>query len=561
MRLIRPRIPALRGAQRLLTHLVFGALAAVCLPHSTENAVANGDTRTIYLHHSHTGEDIAATFRKDGVYDKAVLSQLNHFLRDWRNDDETSMDPRLFDVIWETYRESGSRQPIWVVSAYRSPVTNAMLRRRSKAVAEHSQHMLGKAMDMHYMDVPMSRIREIGMRLQRGGVGYYPNAGTPFVHLDVGNVRYWPRMSYDQLARLFPDGKAVFMAADGRTLPRYEEARAEIEQRGSGFVAVADSGRRSGGGLLASLFGFGRKSADDEDDETPAPAPVRSRVASVGRATGIGPRPDDEDATPARSRLALARVQAKADPANADRNLPRGQTFIGTQQQTAALAAGDVPLPLPPRRPAEFAATVLAEAPLPPSRPVQLASADMRAEPIGRAPNGDALGRLIDTNQTPVMAGLRPSLPSVITHGTAVPPPPAATPSTALAYAPTSGQTFAEQPVRTATVARAAAPALARTVGLRAGLAKRRSVLVAARLDRATFAAYTAGDSLSAKRVETDLGASLMPLRAAARLDAVAVGFSPTPILAGRFMDGETLSADSFSGSAAMQQVAHNETR
>ena len=317
MRLIRPRLPAARGAKRLLTLLVLGVLAAACLPHSAENAVANGDTRTIYLHHSHTGEDIAATFRKDGVYDKAVLSQLNHFLRDWRNDDETSMDPRLFDVIWEAYRESGSRQPIWVVSAYRSPITNAMLRRRSKAVAEHSQHMLGKAMDMHYMDVPMSRIREIGMRLQRGGVGYYPTAGTPFVHLDVGSVRYWPRMSYDQLARLFPDGKAVFMAADGRTLPRYEEARAEIEQRGSGFVAVADSGRRSGG-LFASLFGFGRKSsADDEDDEAPAPTPARSRVASLGRATGIGPRQDDDEPAPAQGRLALARAQAKADPATA----------------------------------------------------------------------------------------------------------------------------------------------------------------------------------------------------------------------------------------------------
>ena len=112
-------------------------------------------------------------------------------------------------MIWETYRKSGSTQPIQVVSAYRSPTTNAMLRRRSKAVAEHSQHMLGKAMDMHYTDVPMSKIREIALRLQRGGVGYYPTSGIPFVHLDVGNVRYWPRMSYQALAQLFPDGKAV----------------------------------------------------------------------------------------------------------------------------------------------------------------------------------------------------------------------------------------------------------------------------------------------------------------------------------------------------------------
>ena len=186
---------------------LLGLVFSVALPAQTQNAIANGDTRTISLYHTHTGESISATFRADGQYDRAVLAKLNHFLRDWRNDDQISMNPRLFDVIWETYRESGSRQPVHIVSAYRSPKTNAMLRRRSRAVAEHSQHMLGKAMDMHYVDVSMSRVREIAMRLHRGGVGYYPTAGTPFVHLDVGSVRAWPRMSYDQLARLFPDGK------------------------------------------------------------------------------------------------------------------------------------------------------------------------------------------------------------------------------------------------------------------------------------------------------------------------------------------------------------------
>ena len=84
------------------------------------------------------------------------------------------MDPRLFDVVWRSYRESGSSQPIEVMSAYRSPESNAMLRRRSRGVAEHSQHILGKAMDQHYVDVPMSRIREIGMKLERGGVDFTP---------------------------------------------------------------------------------------------------------------------------------------------------------------------------------------------------------------------------------------------------------------------------------------------------------------------------------------------------------------------------------------------------
>ena len=77
-------------------------------------------------------DTITATFLVDGQYDQAVLDKLNWFLRDWRRDEPTHMDPRLFDVVWQVYRESGSQQPIMVMSAYRSPETNAMLRRRSR---------------------------------------------------------------------------------------------------------------------------------------------------------------------------------------------------------------------------------------------------------------------------------------------------------------------------------------------------------------------------------------------------------------------------------------------
>ena len=79
-----------------------------------------------------------------------------------------------------------------------------MLRRRSRGVAKHSQHMVGKAMDFYLPDTPTARIREAGMRMQRGGVGFYPGAHTPFVHLDAGSVRSWPRMTRDQLVRLQP---------------------------------------------------------------------------------------------------------------------------------------------------------------------------------------------------------------------------------------------------------------------------------------------------------------------------------------------------------------------
>ena len=158
------------------------------------------------------------------------------------------MDPHLFDIIWEVYRESGSTQPIDVLSGYRSPQTNAMLRRRSRQVAEHSQHMQGKAIDAHFLDVGTGRIRDIAMRMQAGGVGFYPTGNTPWVHIDSGSVRYWPRMSRDALTRLFPDGKTVFIPADGQPMPGYELARAEIEARG-GQVQVA-----SGGGNWRALL-------------------------------------------------------------------------------------------------------------------------------------------------------------------------------------------------------------------------------------------------------------------------------------------------------------------
>ena len=229
---------------------------------STESAIANGETRTISLSDSHTNEAGSFTYMVNGVYDSSVLEKLNWFMRDWRHDEKISMDPKLFDIAWEVYRESGSSQPIDVLSGYRSPETNAMLRRRSRQVAEHSQHMLGKAMDAHFLDVPTAKIRDIAMRLQVGGVGFYPTGNTPWVHLDAGSVRYWPRMSHDQIARLFPDGKTVFIPSDGVPLSGYQQAAAEIEARG-GNVYAASTEAGGGKSLLAMLFGGGEDEAEE----------------------------------------------------------------------------------------------------------------------------------------------------------------------------------------------------------------------------------------------------------------------------------------------------------
>ena len=182
------------------------ALAAVVLimgSQGLETAVANGDTRTISLHHIHTNEDITITFKRDGRYDEEALKKLNWFVRDWRREEEIAMDPRLFDLVWEASREVGGDKVIHIVCGYRSPATNAMLRARSNGVAKFSQHTLGKAMDFFIPGASLEELRNTGLRLQRGGVGYYPTSGSPFVHLDVGNVRHWgPAISETEMARI-----------------------------------------------------------------------------------------------------------------------------------------------------------------------------------------------------------------------------------------------------------------------------------------------------------------------------------------------------------------------
>ena len=238
---------------------------------SVHDATALNETRTLSFHHTHSGEDLTVTFKRDGRYDEESLKKLNHFLRDWRSQDQTTMDRHLFDILWEVYRDVDGKKPIQIISAYRSPATNSMLRRRSSGVARFSQHMLGHAMDFYIPDVPLEQIRAAGLRLQRGGVGFYPTSGSPFVHLDTGSVRHWPRMTQDQLARVFPDGRTVHLPSNGGPMKGYELARADIERRGNGDDA-ATVGKMPN--LFASLFKSG-KSTTEEDDEG-ASAPVKN---------------------------------------------------------------------------------------------------------------------------------------------------------------------------------------------------------------------------------------------------------------------------------------------
>ncbi|MGV7211751.1 DUF882 domain-containing protein [Bradyrhizobium sp. UFLA05-112] len=280
---------------------------------NVHDATALNETRTLSFHHTHSGEDLTVTFKRDGRYDEGALKQLNHYLRDWRSQDETVMDRHLFDILWEVYRDVDGRQPIQIVSSYRSPATNAMLRRRSSGVARFSQHMLGHAMDFYIPGVPLEQIRFAGLRLQRGGVGFYPTSGSPFVHLDTGSIRHWPRMTHDQLARVFPDGRTVHLPTDGTPLKGYELAKADIERRGNGDDA-ATIGKPS---FLAALFKGKSAPASDEDDEG-APAvsakPVAPTVVAAAAPAKTAEKPTDPVPTPrAKPQLPAAIQLAAAD--------------------------------------------------------------------------------------------------------------------------------------------------------------------------------------------------------------------------------------------------------
>lgn len=215
------------------------AIAASTMAFTT--TASSAEVRSLKLFFTHTGERATITFKRDGKYDPKGLAQINRFLRDWRRNEPARMDPRLLDLVWEVYQRAGAKDYINIVSAYRSPATNNMLRGRSRStgVAKNSQHMLGKAMDFYIPGVKLARLREVAMQMQVGGVGYYPTSGSPFVHLDVGKVRAWPRMSRQELARIFPKGQTLHLPASGGALPGYDQAMADYKRRVKATSIVA----------------------------------------------------------------------------------------------------------------------------------------------------------------------------------------------------------------------------------------------------------------------------------------------------------------------------------
>jgi uncharacterized protein YcbK (DUF882 family) len=178
-----PTIPSRRG----FLGLAATAAAGLLMPKGTfAQPLA---PRVLRFDHTHTGEKLAIEYWKGGTYESDSLNAINHLMRDFQTGDVHPIDPPLLDLLHDLAETTGTGRPFEIISAYRSPSTNAALRAHSTGVASNSLHLQGKAIDIRLTDVPLRRLHRAALESRRGGVGYYP--GSNFIHVDTGRVRAW----------------------------------------------------------------------------------------------------------------------------------------------------------------------------------------------------------------------------------------------------------------------------------------------------------------------------------------------------------------------------------
>lgn len=146
-------------------------------------------SRSLNFVHTHTGENLTVTYWCDGAFQTQCLMPLNHFLRDFRTGDQIAMDTGLLDILYGLQVLADRDATYEIISAYRSPQTNDMLHDKSSGVAKHSLHMEGKALDVRITGFNTTKLQQLALTHQLGGVGYY--AKSDFVHLDTGRIRSW----------------------------------------------------------------------------------------------------------------------------------------------------------------------------------------------------------------------------------------------------------------------------------------------------------------------------------------------------------------------------------
>ncbi len=189
------RRPAVFSKRDMLKCCVVGAVAAVTpafigtAQAASRLSIPDAGTFNISLHNIHTGESFSGPYRVGDRYLPQAFDQINYVLRDFRTGEMFPIDPRVMDILCAAHFRAGTDRPFEVLSGYRSPKTNAMLRKNSEGVAKNSLHLTGQAIDIRLPEFSTKRLRDIGIKMGVGGVGYYPR--SDFVHMDTGKVRTW----------------------------------------------------------------------------------------------------------------------------------------------------------------------------------------------------------------------------------------------------------------------------------------------------------------------------------------------------------------------------------
>lgn len=176
-------------SRRRFLRFAGAAVAAPMLGLARRSQASTAQPRALAFDHTHTGERLSVTYAAGDHYFPDALQALNRFLRDFRTGETHPIDPRLLDQLHLLRQVTQTKAPFQVISAYRSPATNRMLRDHSQGVASHSLHLQGQAIDIRLADVPLGDLRDAALSLRAGGVGFY--RGPDFVHLDTGHVRRW----------------------------------------------------------------------------------------------------------------------------------------------------------------------------------------------------------------------------------------------------------------------------------------------------------------------------------------------------------------------------------
>lgn len=253
---------------------------------ASQSAAMPSGTRTISLHHIHTKETLTVTYKKGGRFVDDALKKINWLMRDWRENTQVKIDPTLIDLLWEMHTELGSKKPIHIICGYRSAKTNNMLRRTRGGQAKRSFHISGKAIDASFPDVPVKRMRYSALIRERGGVGYYPTSGIPFVHVDTGRVRAWPRVPRYELALLFPKGRTKHRPSKGGPITQKDVrvARSRYTELATKVAAYHEDRKRAQSPIMVA-------EAPKPAIKVPVPRPASPPKVQVASLTPIAPRP------------------------------------------------------------------------------------------------------------------------------------------------------------------------------------------------------------------------------------------------------------------------------